>query len=177
MKGKLKVFKCSRVNAAENLDDYELQLIDTAETQLKFHLKDLIIRPKTIYLSISNNLDFRDSEVELINWMIKNKIFSQIYLKRPVNNLELGYIQQIKVNGKKTRQNSDSAEDEVKNYINVKNIFGKEKTIEYNSLELITFEYDTAMMQLKSETSMFSRLGYKILHKFKPSSIFFVDKL
>ena len=178
MKGKLKVFKCNRVNTAEILDEYELQLVDSInENELKFPLKDLIIRPKTIYLSISNNLDFRDSEVELINWIINNQAFSHIYLKKPVNNLEIGYIQQVNAIRKKSKQNSANKEINSDNYITVKNIFGKEKTIEYDSLELITFEYNTAMMQLKSETSMFSRLGYKILHKFKPSSIFYLNKL
>ncbi len=181
MKGKLRVFKCIKVITAKNLDDYEIELeelVDSIdENKLKFHLKDLIIRPKTIYLSISNNLDFRNSEVELIKWMINNQTFSYIYLKKPVNNLEIGKIQQVNFDRNKLKQNSGNKEKEAENNIVVKNIFGKEIDIEYNSLELITFEYDTAMMQLKSETSMFSRLGYKILHKFKPRSIFYVNKL
>ncbi len=178
MKGKLKVFKCKRVIPAEILDDYELELVDfTDENNLKFPLKDLIIRPKTIYLSISNNLDYRDSEINLINWMISNQTYSYIYLKKPVNNLEIGRILQVKVNSNKLKQNSANEKHDSDNYIIVKNIFGKEKEIEYKSMELINFEYSTAMMQLKSETSMFSRLGYKILYKFKPRSIFYLNKL
>jgi len=176
MKGKLRVFKCTKVKSAKNLDDYEIELVDsTDERSVKYYLKDLIIRPKTIYLSISNNLDFRNSEVELIKWMINNQTFSYIYLKKPVNNLEIGKIQQVNFDRNKLKQNSGNKEQEAENNIVVKNIFGKEIDIEYNSLELITFEYDTAMMQLKSETSMFSRLGYKILHKLKPRSIFYVN--
>ncbi|MFX1442810.1 MAG: M48 family metalloprotease [Promethearchaeota archaeon] len=178
MKGKLKVFKCINVKLAKILDDYEIELKNSLdESSIKYYLKDLIIRPKTIYLSISNNLDFRNSEIDLINWMIKNQVFSYIYLKKPVNNLEIGYIQLVNVNRSNLKKNVNNEEIETQNSIIVKNIFGKEKTIEYNSLELITFDYNTAMMQLKSETSMFSRLGYKILHKFKPRSIFYVNKL
>jgi Zn-dependent protease with chaperone function len=178
IKGKLKVFKCIRVNLAQNLNDYELELVDvTNQNKLKFQLKDLIIRPKTIYLSISNNLDFRNSEVELINWMVNNQAFSHIYLKKPVNNLEIGYIQRVNVNGNKSKNNSINEDLETENSIVIKNIFGNEKSIEYNLLELITFEYDTAMLQLKSETSMISNLGYKLLNKVKPRSIFYVNKL
>ena len=178
LKGKLRVFKCIKVKSANILDDYEIELKDSKdEKSIKYCLKDLIIRPKTIYLSISTNLDYRNSEVELINWMIRTQIISNIYLKKPVNNLEIGYIQRVKVDKNTSNINSINEELEPSNTIIVKNIFGKEKRIEYNSLELITFEYNTAMMQLKSETSMFSRLGYKILHKFKPKSIFYVNKL
>jgi len=54
------------------------------------------------------------------------------------------------------------------------------KTIEYvknrtdvpfNQIEMIYFEYNTALIQLKSETSVSSRLGFRILKKFKPESI------
>jgi hypothetical protein len=83
----------------------------------------------------------------------------------------------VNISRNKSKKNSKNEEFEADNSIFIKNIFGKDKNIEYSSLELITFEYSTAMMQLKSETSMFSRLGYKILHKFKPRSIFYLNKL
>ncbi len=175
IKGKIRVFKCNKVNSAKNFDDYQIELFDFAnETILKFHLKDLIIRPKTIYLPISKNLDFRNTEIDIIKWLIANQTFSYIYLKKPVNNLEIGYIQQMNFNRNKLKENSNRKEFEADNNLIIRNIFRKDIILPYNSLELITFEYDTAMMQLKSETSMMSKLGYKILHKFKPRSIFYL---
>ena len=50
---RLRVFKCIKVKSAKNLDDYEIELVDsTDQKSVKYYLKDLIIRPKTIYLSI-----------------------------------------------------------------------------------------------------------------------------
>jgi hypothetical protein len=96
IKGVLKVFKCINVNVTTNFDDIELVLLSQNDhTQLSLKLKDLIIKPQSISLSISNNVNFRDSEIELINWLIKNQIFSTVYLKKPVNNIEFGYITQI----------------------------------------------------------------------------------
>ncbi|GAH94889.1 unnamed protein product, partial [marine sediment metagenome] len=39
-------------------------------------------------------------------------------------------------------------------------IFGEDIKIPYNSLEVLLFEYNTAIIQKKSETSIFSKLGY-----------------
>ena len=53
----------------------------------------------------------------------------------------------------------------------IPNIFGKEIKIPYEKIELIEFEYKTGLIQLKSETSLSSRLGFRILKKFKPDRI------
>ena len=178
VKAKLRAFKCIKVSSAENFNDYNLELLDlTNEELLKLPLKDLIIRPKNISLSITKNLDFRNSEIELIKWLIKYQILSYIYLKKPVNNVEIGYIQQVHFNTNELKQHINKDEIETDNSLNIRNIFEKEIDLPYKSLELITFEYNTAMLQLKSETSMISKLGYHILNKVKPRSIFYVNKL
>ncbi len=53
----------------------------------------------------------------------------------------------------------------------IKNIFNKQKKIPFKKLEVIYFEYKSAVIQLKSSTSLTSRLGYRILKKFKPERI------
>ena len=167
LKGELKVFKCINVEKADNYEDYELELYND-ENKLKLKLQDLIIRPREISISISRSKIFRKSEIQLINWIVNNQLRVYIYLKKPVNNLEVGYIQKINFNLNET--NND-------NILIVQNIFGEDTKIPYKLLELITFKYDTAMIQKKSETSLFSKLGYRILKKFKPKSIFYVNKV
>ncbi|TFG02727.1 MAG: hypothetical protein EU539_12850 [Promethearchaeota archaeon] len=178
LKGHLKIFRCNQVDVSDNIDDYRMELENVMTNEnLNLKLKDLIIRPNKIYLPITKNLEYRKSEIYVINWLIKNKIFTQVYIKKPVNNLEMGYVQEIHLNGSSGQDNSLENEiDEVENII-IKNIFGKKITIPYSSLEVIMFESNTAMIQLKSETSMFSRLGYKMLKKIKPKSIFYANKV
>ncbi|TFG29903.1 MAG: hypothetical protein EU532_02255 [Promethearchaeota archaeon] len=178
IKAKLRVLKCVKVHSAKFLDDYVIELLDPLNNEiLKFCLKELIIRPKKIYLSITKNLDFRHSEIELIKWLINHQILTYIHLKKPVNNLEIGYIQQLYSNNSNIKQHDNKDEIDAINNLIIRNIFKKEIDIPYHSLELITFEYDTAMMQLKSETSMITKLGYKLLHKVKPRSILYVNKI
>ena len=68
-KGKLEVQECVEVIKANNLEEYELILskfynINNQKKELrKYTLKELIIRPRRIFLPISKNLSFRNSEV------------------------------------------------------------------------------------------------------------------
>ena len=109
----------------------------------------------------------------MLKWLIDKRIRSYVYLKKPVNNLEIGYIKNIQINynkSKKITENEDVDNDD--NYIIVKNIFGKDITIPYRTLEIISFDYDnTALIQKKTETSFSSKMGYKIAKKFKPEKV------
>jgi hypothetical protein len=174
IKGNLKIYKCIDIHPALNFDDYQLELKETLSQEiLKYKLRELIIRPRNITLSISRKETFRESEIEVIKWLINHQIFCHIYLKKPVNNLEMGYIKQMNFNSNSNKKNFQNKEISINNYLTIKNLFGKEQNISYDSLELITFEFKTAVMQLKSETSMFTRISYTILRKLKPSSIFY----
>jgi hypothetical protein len=171
-KGSLRILKCTNVKIAENLDESEILLVDPNEhtNSIKFKFKDIIIRPRKIYLPISRNQLFRGSELNLINWLSHNQIRTYIYLKKPVNNFEIGYIQEIKSESK-----SSQISDEFS--LKVENIFGKKVTIPYKSLESLSFDYFTGTIQRKSETSIVSKLGYKILKKFKPDRILYLNKI
>jgi len=171
-KGALRILKCTDVKIAKTFDESEILLVDpneqTNSSKLKF--KDIIIKPRKIYLPISRNQLFRDSELNLINWLSHNQIRTYIYLKKPVNNFEIGYVQEIK----KESENNQISHDL---YLKVKNIFGKDIKIPYKSLESLSFEYNTGVIQRKSETSIASKLGYKILRKFKPDRIIYLNKI
>ncbi len=197
LKGTLNIYKCNNIISADNLDNYELELINLRKNEdpnlIKIKLEDLIIRPKNIFFSISRNIEFRQSEIALFNWLLNNQPRSFIYLKKPVNNLEIGYIQKYNIspNPKNFKQiyNEDqskytpnkenviSDESSKNEFIIIKNIFGNEKKIPYKILEIISFEYNTAMIQKKSETSIFTKFSYKILKKFKPQKVLSLNKV
>ena len=173
IKGKLKIFKCTNVIPAYNLNEIQIEISDiqNQETNIRYPLRELIIRPKNVFLSISRSFSFRESEVNLMKWLKKRHLQVFLYLKKPVNNLEIGYIQIIDVNIQKSKKDSPKGRKDDRNVIFLNNIFGKEVKIPYKELDIINFEYNSAVIQLKSETSVTSRLGFKILKKFKPERI------
>jgi len=84
--------------------------------------------------------------------------------------VEYGYIQNLesKIDDPKKPKKEEPYH---LNALSVKNIFGKDIIIPYNKVELISFEYNSALIQIKSATSLTSRLSYKILKKIKPEKI------
>ncbi|MFX0030846.1 MAG: hypothetical protein ACFE8B_16655, partial [Candidatus Hermodarchaeota archaeon] len=170
-----KVIKCVDIVKAKKLEDYVLILTDPGhdnnQNQMQYSLKDLIIKPQRIYLAISKDLHFRKSEVRILNWLKDNHILIYMYLKKPVNNLEVGYIQNFDINYEETKKKSGNKTIKNHNYISLQNIFGSEINIPYDKVESISFRYNSVMIQIKSATSFSSRLGYKLLKKFKPERI------
>ena len=172
LKGELYIFRCTDVVSSDNLNDFIFKFSEILKTEeLEFKLKDIIVRPKDIYLSISRNLIYRKVEVELIKWLIENKLRTFVHLKKPVNNLEIGYIKNVSVDLKKEKKHLNSVDADENNLITIDNIFQKEKIIPYKLLELVNFEYNSVMIQKKSETSIFSRFGYRLLKKFRPKKV------
>ncbi len=172
-KGSLKIFKCLNIIPAKKLEDFQIELSRKKHTDnksIKYSFNDLIIRPYKIYLPISRSSNFRESEVEMIKWLSKKQLQSFIYLKKPVNNLEMGYIQKIDFEPKKIEKNQIRTQQHEYNLV-IKNIFGKQITIPFKKLETIYFEHESVVLQIKSEISLTSRLGYRILKKFKPERI------
>ncbi|MHA1146932.1 MAG: M48 family metalloprotease [Promethearchaeota archaeon] len=176
LKDKLKVLHVKKVIPAKNLEDFQLEFEEPINPknfdEKIISFKDLIIRPHKIYFSIRRNNIYRQTEVDLIRWLISNDIRCFIYLKKPVNNLEVGYIEDVRhdfleENEKYDKNNTDA------NYIIIRNIFGNRISIPYKTLEIISFEYPTALIQKKSETSFASKLGYKLVKKLKPESVYY----
>jgi len=178
-KGAIKIFKCINIIPTPKLPNFQLEISDiqSQEINIKYPLDELIIRPKNIYLSISKSHNFRESEINLMNWLSKRHLQVFLYLKKPVNNLEIGYIQKIDVDIQNTK--SDLSKDKNIDRITIlfNNIFGKEIEIPYKEIEMIHFEYNTGVIQLKAETSLSSRLGFRILKKFKPERIIMLNKI
>ena len=172
--GKLKIFKCLNIIPSKKLEDFRIELSNSVQSEknsITHSFRELIIRPRKIYLTISRTPQFRKSEVEIIKWLNREQLQSFIYLKKPVNNLEIGYIQNININLDNIKKKVNKDNKNKSDVLTINNIFGKQKNISFKELELISFEYNGVLIQLKSATSLTSRLGYKILKKFKPERI------
>jgi hypothetical protein len=166
------------VNISDNFKESDLSFNEIPQSDgnktIQYKLKDLIIKPKNIYIQIRRNEMFRKSELNVINWLIEKQLRTFVYLKKPVNNLEIGYIQDVKINIEVVKKKSNKEKNEISNYLSMKNIFGEDIKIPYKSLEVIMFEYNTAIIQKKAETSIFSKIGYLIVRKFRPDKIFYL---
>ncbi|MFW9936239.1 MAG: M48 family metalloprotease [Candidatus Thorarchaeota archaeon] len=177
VKGRLQIYVCINVKISDNLNESVIELLNPKENSnyiLKF--KDIIIRPKNIYFSITKNKIFRESELNIIHWLKKKKLRTFLFLKKAVNNLEIGYIQDIRSKNMNANK-SEFVQNNNEIVISIENIFGKKLEISYKSLELVSFDFNTAIIQRKSETSLISKLGYRILRKIKPEKIFYLNKV
>jgi hypothetical protein len=88
--------------------------------------------------------------------------------------MEIGYIDDLSLTFKATKNKTQEELIEKESYLIIKNIFNNIVKIAYNTLEMISFEYKTVSLQKKAETSYFSKLGYKLLKRFKPQRIFYL---
>ncbi|HDZ18103.1 hypothetical protein LCGC14_0689110 [marine sediment metagenome] len=173
-KGKIRLLKCVGVSKTDDFNNIEIILSEDEnlkESELvSYYLKDLIIKPRTIYLPIRKDFQNRKSEVKVMKWLIANKILTQIYLKKPVNNFEMGYIHSIDIENSVKKKSKNEEERHI-SLLKLGNIFGKETSIPFQTIESIGFELESVIIQKKSATSLTSRLGYKILKKLKPNKI------
>ncbi len=176
-KGILQITECINVKKTGDTN-YTLELMknhnNNSEKEIfKLSLKDLIVRPKNIYYSIRKSERYKKSETELLNWLLNNKIRSYFYLKKPVNNVEIGYLKEISKKQINFDKNKKTKNEESETIVIIENIFNKTIELSLKQLDLISFSYDSAMIQLKSETSGMSKIGYKILKKIKPDKIMY----
>lgn len=175
-KGILKINKCKTINPAVTLDEYKLELQDDDSSLTNdYMLSELIIKPKHVYLVISKTENFRASEIKILKWIKQNEIRVLISLKKPVNNIEIGYLLDIFLSNlneesKKNKKGNDE-------FILIKNIFKKEVKIPYKTIDYLSFEYNTGTISKKSETSLINKIGYIIMKKLKPDKIFYLNKV
>jgi len=59
-----------------------------------------------------------------------------------------------------------------KSFVKIQNIFGEEIQISFKKIELVLFDYDTFVILRKDKTSIFTKLGYKVLKRVSPQKIF-----
>jgi len=171
-KGTISIRECTDIIPSEIYGDYKISLQEYADSDdnlkpIVYNLKDLIIKTSEngIGIIFYRDLNTKPYELKILEWLKDKQIRTSIFLKKPVNNEEVGYIQKNIVNFR----NQDEIE---KSKVIIKNIFGEEIEIPYKKIELVLFNYDSIVILHKNKTSIFSKLGYKILKKFAPQKIF-----
>ena len=177
LKGRTNIYNCEKVGITSDFKESYLQLqekTDGGTVHIIEKLKNLIIKPKDVYLIIRKNNRTRIDELKIIDWIKSKQLRTYFHLKKPINNIEIGYIQDLDFKFKRNNKTSQKEMIEKESHLIIKNIFQKIVNIPYNRLEMISFEYTTATLQKKSETSFFSKMGYKILKRFKPQKIIYL---
>lgn len=177
-KGNLRLCKCTNVFTDNHLENYQIELINNNQMneleKHSFRLKDIVINPRKIYVSVKKRKKDLTFTVQILDWIIREGIRTTVYLKKPVNNIERGYFKKIEVNSKKKSMNNKFVDKEGEFRIIMENIFNTKKEISSNIIEAISFEFDTATIQKKSDISVFSKIGYRILKRLKPKEIIYV---
>jgi len=177
-RGVLKIYKCIAVKPALKLDEFKLEFQnDDSSHKNEVKLTELIIKPKIVNLIISKTKNFRSSELKILKWLKKNEIRTLISLKKPVNNIEIGYIVDLNladINDESTQSKKENENDE---FIIIRNIFKKEVKIPYKTIDYLSFDYNTGTISKKSETSLINKFGYIIMKKLKPDKIFYLNKV
>jgi len=172
-RGVLEITYCSSFNAKEEkLEEYVIELKDSFNDDegyktMALKLKELLIKPKNIQFEMKKNEQNKDDTKKILNWILKNQVRTYFYLKKPVNNIEIGYLQNIFHNSEQ--------DEKIKNFplsIEIRTIFNEFKKIDLDIIEFINFSFNTGIIQLKSETSLFSKIGYHLLKKIKPQKIY-----
>jgi len=165
-KGSLSIVKCTDVEASDTYNDYKISILENGEPTV-YALKDLIIKTSDngIGLVFFRDLGTKLYEIKLLEWLKEKQVRTSIFLKKPVNNEEIGYIQEINVK----YENQSELE---KSTIKIKNIFGEDVEIPFKKIEVVLFDYDSVTILRKDNTSVFSKFGYKILKRFSPQKIF-----
>ena len=165
-KGSLAIVKCTDIEPSNIYNDYRISILENGETSV-YSLKDLIIKTSDngIGLVFFRDLGTKPYEIKLLEWLKEKQLRTSIFLKKPVNNEEIGYIQEINVK----YENQLALE---KSTVKIKNIFGEDVEIPFKKIEVVLFDYDSVTILRKDKTSAFSKFGYKILKRFSPQKIF-----
>ncbi len=173
VKGMTKLFKCLNIKTDDTVKNYEIELSsgNNGEDKVNLRMSDLIIHPKNIHVSMRKRQEEKDSIIEILNWMIKAQIRATIFLKKPVNNIELGYIKKIEFEDKEEIDHNSKLIDNAEFILVLENIFGQIIQLPSKKVEAISFKEDTAFIQKKSDTSIFSKIGYLVLRKVRPKEI------
>jgi Zn-dependent protease with chaperone function len=177
-KGELQIYRCKNVKTSEN-DHLILELKADSESEekqdkLSISIKDLIIFPQRVRFSITKNSKLKASDIKLLEWIKNHKIMAYFYLKKPVNNIEIGYLKNIAYYTVpfESKENNSEKDTEIIE-ITISTIFNKLKQFKLKELDFINFKYITGMIQKQSELSIFSKLFYKLVQKLRPEKVIF----
>ncbi|TXT63357.1 MAG: Protease HtpX [Promethearchaeota archaeon] len=179
-KGEIDILKCRSITSDQNnkiiitLDSNSALDPNDNPHLVTIDLDEIIIFPYRVQFSITNKTKLKKSARILLEWIYKTNQRTYFYLKKPVNNIEVGYIKEI-INTSINSSLKKHSFEELNNMIKIKilTIFKEIKEIEVSQIDMISFKYKTGMIQKREELSIFTKLFYKLLKKLNQESIIF----
>ncbi|MHA1821483.1 MAG: M48 family metalloprotease [Promethearchaeota archaeon] len=162
---------------------------DTDENKHEFLLKDLYIQRNEFGVIIHGNENTFASELNLLEFLKNKKIRTTFYLKKPINNVEAGYITLYNYHLKKDNvaSNNGKADKEIddeiitendekttkeyeKGFIQIRNIYSKEIKIPITKIEMLIFAYNSITINDKRSSSIGEKILKKIRHRRDPQN-------
>ena len=205
-KGTLKRYLLQQIeigeyNAKNKRLDISFSLQDEAGNIKQLKTPQVLIRPHHFAIQLHKDAELFQYEQQILEFIISNRIITDLFLKKPVNNRESGYIKKIIANYVENEQRSNAESKNSKSdsngrtiqsnnheskmpnnkenkdwnlssAIEFENLFGNVMTIPYKQIEFISFENDSLLFIDLSEISFTTILGYKISKKIDPSKIY-----
>ncbi|MBD3216284.1 MAG: M48 family metalloprotease, partial [Candidatus Lokiarchaeota archaeon] len=97
-KGVLETAECTALHKKDNLNESKIELKnllgENGEAMvLTLQFKDLILKPKNIQFEIKKKESNIENSKKILEWISNKEIRAYFYLKKPVNNIEIGYIE------------------------------------------------------------------------------------
>ncbi len=184
-KGQLKILECVDVKNNSSKGEYSLSLEenirDLNSDTFSLNLKDIIVHPYHISYEIGKSDVLKEDLLPLLSWLKANKIKTRFYLKKPVNNIEIGKIIQINTQNRGSPELEPLKEPKMEIggsgphkkdcSLEIKNIFNETKILELSRLDFLNFEYKTGLIRKKDESSFISKLFYRTYQYLKPEKI------
>jgi Zn-dependent protease with chaperone function len=178
-KSAIQLKKLAAVTPSTDYKKIELVLMDYAnekpvsENILQFPLDQAIVVFGHVAVPIHNDKLTKDAERKIWEYLIANPVRASLYLKKAVNMDEHGHVTQIIYVPKESSDNVKIKQAEEKNGFEVKihTIFGQEKSIPVQKIDMLTFDQPTIVIEMKKESSSMSVWLNQITAYFKPDKI------
>ena len=184
-KGLLKILKCINIKNHISKNSYILEFenhsIKESSEIIKLNLDEIIIHPFRIHYEIGKGEVLKEDILPLLDWLKENEIRVHFFLKKPVNNGITGKVLQIVKElpyGDNTADIKDLGKNnrdlEVKKTditLKIETIFNQIQSIDLQSLDFLTFKYETGIIEKKEESSIFSKLFLRLYQYLKPQKI------
>jgi hypothetical protein len=193
-KGTLKImklgsFEIGAYNQKQKMIEMKATLESDDGTIKEIRTPNLLIRPNHFAIQLHKDADLFAYEQKIIEFLISNKIITTLFLKKPVNNEETGYLTKIIPNYTLDEENKQTSDKGARNHSNsekkiinkdwnlesaveLSNLHGKNMILQYKQIEFVSFEYDSLLFVDLSEISFSTKMGYIISKKMDPSKFF-----
>ncbi len=186
----LRSLEVGSFNQKEKRIELKVSLEDDEKNVREMKTPDLLIRPNHFAIQLHKDAELFANEQKVLEYLISNQIITSLFLKKPVNNEETGYIKkiirkhdtdenlkessdtQVKINSKNEKTNNINKDWNLDSALEFTNLYGITMILQYKQIEFISFDSDSLLFVDLSEISLSTKLGYKLSKKLDPSKFF-----